>query len=69
MQVDEKAERSGGGLGIGLALVRRLVEMHGGTVTAHSEGIGRGSRFVVRLPTLAEPGLLAEERAVTSGTH
>jgi hypothetical protein len=38
-------------------------------VTAHSEGIGRGSRFVVRLPTLAQPGLLAEERAVTPGTQ
>jgi PAS domain S-box-containing protein len=69
MQVDERSDRSGGGLGIGLALVRRLVEMHGGTVTAHSEGIGRGSKFVVRLPTLAESGQLAEERAVTIGTH
>lgn len=51
-QVDRSLERSGGGLGIGLSLVKRLVGMHGGTVTAHSEGPGRGSTFVVRLPAL-----------------
>lgn len=50
---DERAiDRSQGGLGIGLALVRHLVQLHGGTVEAHSEGIGRGSAFVVRLRTL-----------------
>ena len=50
-QVDRSIERSTGGLGIGLALVKGLVEMHGGTVTAESEGLGRGSTFTVWLPT------------------
>jgi signal transduction histidine kinase len=49
-QVDRNLNRSQGGLGVGLALVRRLVEMHGGTVWAHSDGPGRGAEFVVKLP-------------------
>ena len=49
-QLDRSLDRTQGGLGIGLMLVRRLVEMHGGTVYALSEGAGRGSEFVVRLP-------------------
>ncbi|MEK6262086.1 MAG: PAS domain S-box protein [Planctomycetota bacterium] len=53
-QVDTSLERSQGGLGIGLTLVERLVEMHGGSVSARSEGPGRGSEFVVRLPILIE---------------
>jgi PAS domain S-box-containing protein len=52
-QVDRSLERTQGGLGIGLSIVKRLVEMHGGTVEAHSEGRGRGSELVVRLPVLA----------------
>ncbi len=50
VQVDHAATRSQGGLGIGLTLVKNLVEMHHGTVEAHSEGLGKGSEFVVRLP-------------------
>lgn len=53
-QVDDSADAARGGLGIGLSLVKRLVEMHGGTVTARSEGRGTGAEFVVRLPTLLE---------------
>jgi signal transduction histidine kinase len=49
-------DRRDGGLGIGLALVRNLVGLHGGTVTAHSEGCDRGSEFIVRIPVLAASG-------------
>ena len=60
-QVDRSLERSLSGLGIGLTLVRTLTEMHGGTVEVHSEGVGQGSEFVVRLP-LAEPPAAASPR-------
>jgi len=55
VQADDADPRAGGGLGIGLSLVRSLVQMHGGTITAHSEGKGQGSEFVVRLPLPAQP--------------
>lgn len=54
-QVDRTLERTAGGLGIGLTMARRLVQMHGGTLTAHSEGTGHGSEFVVTLPLSGIP--------------
>jgi CheY-like chemotaxis protein len=60
-QIDGHPERAQGGLGIGLTLVKRLVEMHGGSVSAHSAGLGKGSEFTVRLPVLR-----ASERATAS---
>jgi signal transduction histidine kinase/DNA-binding response OmpR family regulator len=62
-QVDQSLDRSSGGLGIGLTLVRRLVEMHGGTVSAESPGVGRGSTFTVRLPTCSAPATERRETA------
>ena len=53
-QVDRSLERSQGGLGIGLTLVKRLVDLHGGVVEARSAGLGKGSEFVVRLPIVVE---------------
>ncbi len=60
MQVDRTSERSQGGLGIGLTLVKRLTEMHGGSIEARSDGEGQGSEFIVRLPILNRP-VVAEE--------
>lgn len=54
VQAERRLDRAQGGLGLGLTLVKKLVEMHGGSVEAHSEGHGRGSEFVVRLPALPE---------------
>ena len=59
-QVESSRQRSEGGLGLGLPLVRSLTELHGGRVEAHSDGPGNGSEFVARLPLLAEAGRLAE---------
>ena len=61
VQIDQRPGRVREGLGLGLTLVKSLVELHGGTVTAHSDGIGRGSEFTVRLP-LAGPASDVEEQ-------
>ncbi len=59
-QVDRSLEKSQGGLGVGLTIVKRLIEMHGGSVEARSEGYGMGSEFILRLPValslMQEPG-------------
>ena len=61
-QVDRTLDRSEGGLGIGLTLVRSLVQLHGGTVSAHSEGLGKGSTFTVTLPLAATAEQVAPNR-------
>nr|MDQ2696719.1 ATP-binding protein [Pseudomonadota bacterium] len=65
-QGDRSSGRSPGGLGIGLTLARRLVEMHGGTITARSDGPGKGSEFIVRLPAGAPPPPAQRPPAETS---
>jgi PAS domain S-box-containing protein len=62
-QADRSLERTQSGLGVGLALVRRLVEAHGGRVEARSEGVGKGSEFIVRLPVLTEPAAVPVSQA------
>jgi CheY-like chemotaxis protein len=66
-QAERSADRSQGGLGIGLALVKSLVELHDGTVSAHSDGPGRGSRFTVVLPRLASENDDAPVEPVATG--
>jgi signal transduction histidine kinase len=62
MQGERSRDGAQGGLGVGLTLVKRIVELHGGTITAHSAGPGLGSAFIVRLPVISEP-LPARPRA------
>jgi signal transduction histidine kinase/ActR/RegA family two-component response regulator len=66
-QVGRSLEQSRGGLGVGLALSQWLVELHGGSITARSEGVGRGSEFIVALPMAQQP-LSASGPAGTSET-
>ena len=54
-QGEQGLDRQQGGMGIGLAMVRRLVEMHGGTVTARSDGPGLGATFTARIPLAEDP--------------
>jgi signal transduction histidine kinase len=74
-QVGRSFDRNPGGLGVGLTLVKRLVELHGGQVTAHSDGANQGSEFVIRIPVLAEAEartgrtLAAEDDSTASETQ
>jgi signal transduction histidine kinase/CheY-like chemotaxis protein len=61
VQGERSIEHAPGGLGVGLAIVKRLVEQHGGTVTARSPGLGQGSVFEIRLPRLVRPNAAAAE--------
>jgi PAS domain S-box-containing protein len=66
-QVDRSLERSQGGLGIGLSLVRGLIELHGGSVEAHSDGHGKGSEFIVRLSVMLSPSAEPEQENSATG--
>jgi signal transduction histidine kinase/CheY-like chemotaxis protein len=66
VQAHHTIDRSRGGLGIGLTLVRRLAELHGGNIQAESAGDGRGATFTVRIPMISAPD---EAAAVTNGAH
>jgi signal transduction histidine kinase/two-component SAPR family response regulator len=66
VQLDRSSSRAGGGLGVGLALARQLVEMHDGHIDVRSDGPGRGSEFIVRLPAAHTPRLDSREE-VTPG--
>jgi two-component system, chemotaxis family, CheB/CheR fusion protein len=67
VQAERSLDRKAAGLGLGLALVHRLVELHGGSVRAYSEGLNRGSKFVVRLPAMPRGTIL--EDLVTVATQ
>jgi PAS domain S-box-containing protein len=72
VQGERNVDRREGGLGIGLTVVRRLVEMHGGRIEARSQGRGAGSEFVVRLPALAplrDTPVVPAERVVSGGAR
>jgi CheY-like chemotaxis protein len=64
VQADHASTRSHGGLGIGLTLVRSLVEMHSGTVEARSAGLGKGSEFIIRFPLLIQAQAVRDQSAL-----
>jgi two-component system, sensor histidine kinase len=68
-QVDRSLERTQAGLGVGLSLAKRLVELHDGSIEASSEGLGKGSRFTVRLPIADADGVAATPAAAHETMH
>jgi signal transduction histidine kinase len=68
-QLENPLARKEGGLGVGLALARGLVEMHGGQIEAHSPGVGRGSEFIVRLPELVSSPARAQSMGAAQGRY
>jgi PAS domain S-box-containing protein len=66
-QADRSSARSAGGLGIGLTLAKRLVEMHDGAIAAHSDGSGKGSEFTIRLPAASRPSAPTSLRNTADG--
>ncbi len=69
VQVDTSWQRAQGGLGIGLSLVKEFVGLHGGRVEAYSDGLGKGSEFVVRLPAVVEPTAAQPPRSSSEKPH
>jgi PAS domain S-box-containing protein len=67
VQADHTSSKAQGGLGVGLTLAQNLVQMHGGTIEAHSAGLGKGSEFVVRLPLLVREQESPSERVEAGG--
>jgi len=68
-QVDNSVQRMQGGLGIGLSIAKRLVQMHGGTLDVRSEGLGKGAEFIVRLPLLASEAQRLLDAAPSADEH
>ena len=68
VQADQTFERAEGGLGIGLTIVKRLVELHGGTISASSAGLNQGSEFAVRLPRISDAAVKPQLSAATSSS-
>lgn len=69
VQADHTSAKAQGGLGIGLTLVKNLIEMHGGSISAQSEGLGRGAEFTVRLPLATKPVELTRRDEIARQTH
>ncbi|HEY7943750.1 MAG TPA: ATP-binding protein [Casimicrobiaceae bacterium] len=67
MQADRSIDRARGGLGVGLTVARRLVELHGGSISAGSDGLGKGSTFTVRIPVSAAQATSGPEASLRSG--